>query len=337
MTLIGPLGYDRFAVQVTILMAGMVFISNGFPVGTSGYSLLTGVVATLVIVSTTTFTAFVLFEVYRSVRYAKQHEEARKAEAERIERMYRGRHSGGGSSSGSGGGSSHVLEPGQVRGTAANAARLLGVSIGRRVSRVALAMRKRSSIGIASNVSLSNALKRPPSPENSSGFGLHTLRRLSSRIGRRDSRGSEQERSFKQRLTDVQAVHTGDGAVGGVERRVSHAALAAGVGSAAKPDRPVVTLFATPVHPSTAVAPGEATDSSDGRSGSQTSFVRSLLRRGSTSPTGTSKTSVGTADWHDVQARAGALPQALQLPASAVGSDSQGGRRASINVRVGQL
>ena len=73
-----------------ILMAGMVFVSNGFPPGTSGYSVLTWGVAVVIVASTGLFAALVASEVYRAVRYHKQHLASRNAELERLERAVRG-------------------------------------------------------------------------------------------------------------------------------------------------------------------------------------------------------------------------------------------------------
>ena len=72
--------------QVMILMSGMVFLSKGFAVGSSPYNALTALVSTIVIVSMLLFLSFVAFEVFRSIKYAKLHEKARVAEAERIEK-----------------------------------------------------------------------------------------------------------------------------------------------------------------------------------------------------------------------------------------------------------
>ena len=66
-------------------MSGMVFLSKGFGVGSTQYNMLTGLVSAIVIVSMVVFITFVLFEVARSVKYAKVHETARLAEADRLE------------------------------------------------------------------------------------------------------------------------------------------------------------------------------------------------------------------------------------------------------------
>ncbi len=67
-------------------MSGMVFLSKGFGSGSPAYNLLTGLVSTIVIVSMCLFIGFVIFEISRSIKYAKMHERARVAEADRIER-----------------------------------------------------------------------------------------------------------------------------------------------------------------------------------------------------------------------------------------------------------
>jgi hypothetical protein len=54
-------------------MAGMVFMSKGFPPGSSGYQFLTFVVAFVVVVATVTFLSFVGFEVFRSLRCVVVH------------------------------------------------------------------------------------------------------------------------------------------------------------------------------------------------------------------------------------------------------------------------
>ena len=118
-------------------MAGMVFVSNGFHPGTTGYGILTAGVAVIVVVSTSTFTLLVLFEVYRSLRYAKQHEAARRAEAGRIEAAYLQRRrrptrtASGRSGGSSGRKSSAHLDAADARaaGLTAGALRILGVKI----------------------------------------------------------------------------------------------------------------------------------------------------------------------------------------------------------------
>ena len=68
-------------------MSGMVFLSKGFAVGSGQYNALTSLVSILVIVSTLSFIALVVVEVYRSIRDTKKHDAARRAEAERLERQ----------------------------------------------------------------------------------------------------------------------------------------------------------------------------------------------------------------------------------------------------------
>ena len=53
---------------------------------TAEYDTLTALVSIVVIVSLALFLAFVMFEVFRSIRYAKLHEKSRTAEADRVER-----------------------------------------------------------------------------------------------------------------------------------------------------------------------------------------------------------------------------------------------------------
>ena len=73
-----------------VLVAGMIFVSNGFAVGSVGYQLLTWAVTVVIAASTSLFIALVLLEVYRAVRYHKQHLASRSAEVERLERALRG-------------------------------------------------------------------------------------------------------------------------------------------------------------------------------------------------------------------------------------------------------
>jgi hypothetical protein len=61
-------------------MAGLVFLSDGFKRGSVGYDLMTISVALIVLLSTATFLSFVVFEVFRSIRFAQLHRESRDAE-----------------------------------------------------------------------------------------------------------------------------------------------------------------------------------------------------------------------------------------------------------------
>ena len=65
--------------SVIILTAGMIFTSKGFGPGSTGYNLSVAVTATgsAIIVSTSVFLALLVFEVYRSVKYAAIHDVAR--------------------------------------------------------------------------------------------------------------------------------------------------------------------------------------------------------------------------------------------------------------------
>jgi hypothetical protein len=56
---------------------GMVFTSKGFGPGSTGYNLSVAVTASAIIVSTFVFLALLVFEVYRSVKYAAIHDVAR--------------------------------------------------------------------------------------------------------------------------------------------------------------------------------------------------------------------------------------------------------------------
>ena len=63
--------------SVIILTAGMIFTSKGFGPGSTGYNLSVAVTASAIIVSTSVFLALLVFEVYRSVKYAAIHDVAR--------------------------------------------------------------------------------------------------------------------------------------------------------------------------------------------------------------------------------------------------------------------
>ena len=69
-----------------VLMAGMVFISGGFAAGSAGYTVLTWVVAAVIVLSTCGFVALVVFEVYKSIAHHKRHLAERVAEADRLRR-----------------------------------------------------------------------------------------------------------------------------------------------------------------------------------------------------------------------------------------------------------
>ena len=71
--------------SMLILLAGMVFISNGFGVGSIGYNVLTWCVASVIGGATVTFVGLVVVEVYRSIRHSKQHVADRAREADALE------------------------------------------------------------------------------------------------------------------------------------------------------------------------------------------------------------------------------------------------------------
>ena len=75
--------------SMCVLMAGMVFVSDGFGSGSVGYGMLTWGVALLIVCAVTMFATLVVVEVYRSIRYHSVHVAARKAEVERAEQLLR--------------------------------------------------------------------------------------------------------------------------------------------------------------------------------------------------------------------------------------------------------
>ena len=79
-------------LSVVILMAGMVFVSNGFAPDSTGYAILTYTIAVLMIVSTSSFAALLVFEGYRSIRYTFLRKAAREAEVASIESRLVKRH-----------------------------------------------------------------------------------------------------------------------------------------------------------------------------------------------------------------------------------------------------
>ena len=75
--------------QMCVLMAGMVFVSNGFHKGSFGFGVVTWAIVFLIVGATALFVTLVLLEVYRSIVYHKLHLAARSAEVERAERLLR--------------------------------------------------------------------------------------------------------------------------------------------------------------------------------------------------------------------------------------------------------
>jgi hypothetical protein len=76
---------------VLILVAGMVFTSGGFPPGSTGYRLLSIVVALTIIVATLAFLLLLGFEIYRSLKLSEAHGLARRVEEEAVEEALLGR------------------------------------------------------------------------------------------------------------------------------------------------------------------------------------------------------------------------------------------------------
>jgi hypothetical protein len=81
-----------FLVSATlVLMAGMVFSADGFTRGSTGYTLLTVLVMVVLIGTTASFSALLLFEIYRSVKLAGVFALARRVEEEAMEEAVLGR------------------------------------------------------------------------------------------------------------------------------------------------------------------------------------------------------------------------------------------------------
>ena len=72
-------------VQTLVLMAGMVYLSDGFSVGSPEYDSLTWIVSSLVVIAILVFLFFVSFEVFRAIKFAQVHQRARLAEMHRLE------------------------------------------------------------------------------------------------------------------------------------------------------------------------------------------------------------------------------------------------------------
>ena len=70
-------------------LAGLVFTSGGFVVGSTGYSLLTATTVLIVVTTTCAFAALLLFEVYRSLRLSLVYNLARERELDAVERSLR--------------------------------------------------------------------------------------------------------------------------------------------------------------------------------------------------------------------------------------------------------
>jgi hypothetical protein len=76
---------------VLVLMAGMVFSADGFTRSSTGYYMLTVFVSGTIVVVTATFAVLLVFEAYRSVKYAEAHALARQVEEEAMEEAVLGR------------------------------------------------------------------------------------------------------------------------------------------------------------------------------------------------------------------------------------------------------
>ena len=58
----------------------MVFVSNGFAVGSFGYDAMTLITGLTILACVASFVVLLVFEVYRAVKYAAVHDLAREAE-----------------------------------------------------------------------------------------------------------------------------------------------------------------------------------------------------------------------------------------------------------------
>ena len=67
-------------------LAGLVFSSGTFVRGSTPFTLFTVITSAIILVATMTFLALLVFEVYRSVKFAVMHEMARQLEIERLEK-----------------------------------------------------------------------------------------------------------------------------------------------------------------------------------------------------------------------------------------------------------
>ena len=183
-----------------VLMAGMVFISGGFSVGSVGYSVLTWVVTVIVVLSTCCFLALVVLEVYKSIAHHKRHLAERAAEADRLEQamMSRvGRTSGGGGGGSGGGQGSCAADVGVLKlptrhkgvrfagaGTAKAAAKVLGVSFrnaGRRLTRFGRQTGDADAAVVASLGSEGTLVQSPTRRKGSAAVG--SARRFTAMLG----------------------------------------------------------------------------------------------------------------------------------------------------------
>ena len=71
--------------SVTILILGMVFTSQGFTPGSTGYNLLTAAAVVIIVASTGAFLSLLTFEVFRSLKFSALNDAARQLEVQQVE------------------------------------------------------------------------------------------------------------------------------------------------------------------------------------------------------------------------------------------------------------
>ena len=71
--------------SIVILILGMVFTSQGFTPGSTGYNILTAVAVVIIVTSTSVFVSLLTFEVYRSLKFSELNDVARQLEVDHIE------------------------------------------------------------------------------------------------------------------------------------------------------------------------------------------------------------------------------------------------------------
>ena len=70
---------------VMIMMTGMVFSSNGLSPGSTLYNAVAAAAAVIIVSSVSIFACLMSFEVYRSLKFAKLNDIARRVEVDRME------------------------------------------------------------------------------------------------------------------------------------------------------------------------------------------------------------------------------------------------------------
>jgi hypothetical protein len=207
-------------------MAGMVFSADGYKRGSVGYNVLTTFVAGTIIVATASFAALLVFEVYRSVKFAEAHALARRVEEEALEEAVLGkwrRRSPAAGADGSPSGRSSAL------GAVAR-----NSSLGRRVS-VALGWSPASSDPVGAG---------PGDALDAAGPLLH--RHGSSRVVARQRRESL--------LARLQGIVRAASSAGG-EAGIGRGGPAANVDPDGKSEPPLGARSLTPLHPPPARTP----------------------------------------------------------------------------------